>query len=47
MLFGKHINEYYLKYGIVLLTGIVALLLVDYFQLKIPDIVGDIVDGLQ
>ena len=47
MLFGKHINEYYLKYGIVLLTGLVALLLVDYFQLKIPDIVGDIVDGLQ
>lgn len=47
MLLGKHINEYYLKYGIVLLTGIVALLLVDYFQLKIPDIVGDIVDGLQ
>lgn len=47
MLFGKHINEYYLKYCIVLLTGIVALLLVDYFQLKIPDIVGDIVDGLQ
>ena len=46
MLFGRHINEY-LKYGIVLLTGIVALLLVDYFQLKIPDIVGDIVDGLQ
>ena len=47
MLFGKHINEYYIKYGIFLIIGIVALLLVDYFQLKIPDIVGDIVDGLQ
>lgn len=47
MLFGKHINEYYLKYGVFLIIGIVALLLVDYFQLKIPDIVGDIVDGLQ
>ncbi len=47
MLFGKHINEYYLKYGLVLIIGIIALLLVDYFQLKIPEIVGDIVDGLQ
>lgn len=47
MLFGKHINEYYIKYGIYLLIGVISLLLVDYFQLKIPDIVGDIVDGLQ
>lgn len=47
MLFGKHINEYYIKYGLLLIIGIIALLLVDYFQLKIPEIVGDIVDGLQ
>ena len=47
MLFGKHVNEYYLKYGIFLLIGIVALLVVDYFQLLIPEIVGNIIDKLE
>lgn len=47
MLFGKHINEYYKKFGFIMLIGVIALLLVDYFQLKIPDIVGDVVEGLQ
>lgn len=47
MLFGKYINKYYLKYGLVILIGVIALLAVDYFQLLVPDVVGDIVDGLQ
>jgi len=47
MLFGKYINKYYIKYGIFILIGIAALLAVDYFQLLIPDVVGNIVDGLE
>lgn len=43
MLTGKYINKYYLKYWYFFLIGIVALVLVDYFQLKIPDYLGDII----
>ena len=46
MIFGKHINKYYLKYLWVLIIGIIALIAVDYFQLKIPEIYGEIIDGL-
>ena len=46
MIFGKHVNKYYLRYWYLLLGGIIALLAVDYFQLLIPDIIGDIIDGL-
>ena len=46
MVFGKHINKYYLKYGWILLIGIIALIAVDIYQLKIPEIYGSIVDGL-
>lgn len=46
MIFGKHINKYYLKYGAVLLLGVIALLVVDYAQLLIPEIYGAIIDGL-
>lgn len=46
MIFGKHINKYYLKYMPELLLGILALLLVDYFQLKIPELYKYIVDGI-
>ncbi len=46
MLFGKRINKYYLKYLLVLLIGIIALLLVDIAQLKIPEIYSAIIDGL-
>lgn len=47
MLFGKHVNEYYLKYSIYYIIGILALIFVDRFQLRIPDIIGDIIDGLE
>ena len=46
MIFGKHINKYYLKYGWILILGIIALVAVDYFQLKIPEIYGTIINGL-
>jgi len=46
MIFGKHINKYYLKYGPMLLLGIFALLVVDYFQLEIPELYQILLDGL-
>ena len=47
MIFGKHINRYYLKYGPLLLLGVLALLLVDFLQLKIPELYRMVLDGLQ
>lgn len=46
MIFGKYINKYYAKYGIIFLIGIASLVAVDIYQLKIPEIYGQIVDGL-
>ena len=37
MLLGKYINKYYLKYAILFITGIAALLAVNWFQLYIPE----------
>ncbi len=45
MVFGKHINKYYFKYILALLLGIVALVAVDYFQLKIPELYGMVING--
>lgn len=47
MLFNKYFSKFYLKYGLFFLVGIISLVVVDYFQLEIPDIVGEIVDGIQ
>ena len=47
LLFGKHINKYYLKYSWLLILGIIALLFVDWIQLYLPDFVGDIVKILE
>ena len=47
MLLGKHINKYYLKYAIFFIIGIIALILVDYYQLLIPEYLGVIVDGVK
>ena len=46
MIFGKHINKYYLRYSWILIIGIIALVAVDIYQLKIPEIYGEIIDGL-
>ena len=45
MLFGKHINKYYLKYFWYFFLGIIALIAVDYVQLLIPEQIANIVDG--
>lgn len=47
MIFGKHINKYYLKYLWIFLIGIFALFAVDIYQLRIPEIFGSIVDSLE
>ena len=46
MVFGKHINRYYLKHLPALLLGVLALLLVDYNQLRIPELYNTMVNGL-
>ena len=46
MIFGKHINKFYIKYLFVLLLGVVALVAVDYFQLKIPEYYGMVINGV-
>jgi len=45
MIFGKHINRYYLKYSPMLLLGILSLLVVDVLQLKIPELYQMVIDG--
>jgi len=46
MVFVKNINRYYLKYLHYFLIGIIALLLVDLYQLKFPEIVRNVIDGI-
>ena len=46
MLFGKHINRYYLRYAPSLLLGIAALIVVDYLQLMVPEFYRIVVNGL-
>ncbi|MBO5440034.1 MAG: ABC transporter ATP-binding protein [Clostridia bacterium] len=46
MLFGKHINKYYLKHLPVLILGLLALIVVDYFQLLIPELYSIVINGV-
>ena len=46
MIFGKHINRYYLKYAVWLILGLVALVLVDALQLEIPKLYGMVINGM-
>lgn len=46
MLFGKRIGKYYLRYSWLLILGVAALVAVDIFQLRIPEIYGRIIAGL-
>lgn len=46
MIFGKHINRYYLKYAPHLLLGLAALILVDYFQLIVPNLYQMVINGI-
>jgi len=47
LIFGKHINRYYLKYLPMLLLGALALVLVDYMQLVIPELYGAVIEGIE
>lgn len=46
MIFGKYINRFYLKYAPHLLLGLFALWLVDYLQLKIPELYQMVINGM-
>lgn len=46
LLFGKHINRYYIRYAPVLLLGIVALIFVDVVQLKVPELYRLLINGM-
>ncbi len=47
MVFGKHLNKYYLKYWYLFFLGIIALIAVDYCQLKLPFLIQDLVSIAQ
>ena len=46
MIFGKHINRYYLKYGYMLILGLAALTMVDFLQLSIPNLYQMVINGV-
>lgn len=46
MIFGKHMNRYYLKFAWILLLGLGALVAVDYFQLVIPNLYQMVINGI-
>ena len=46
MIFGKHINKYYVKYAGWLLLGLAALVLVDYIQLMVPNLYQQVINGM-
>ena len=46
MIFGKHINRYYLKYLHMLILGLAALVAVDYLQLEIPKFYRMVINGI-
>ena len=47
MIFGKHINRYYLKFAPMLLLGMLALFLVDYMQLVLPELYRMVINGVK
>ena len=46
LIFGKHINRYYLRYSGWLLLGVLSLLVIDVFQLKIPELYRMVINGM-
>ena len=47
MIFGKHINRYYLKHLPALLLGLLALVSIDFLQLEIPKLYGMVINGIK
>jgi len=46
VIFGKHVNRYYLRHAFALLMGLITLTLVDYVQLKVPEVYKLVVNGI-
>ena len=46
MIFGKHINKYYLRYAPMLILGILSLVMVDYMQLVVPELYRMVLNGI-
>lgn len=46
MIFGKHMNKYYLKYGGWILLGLVVLSVIDYAELIVPNLYQMVINGL-
>ena len=46
MIFGKHINRYYLRYAPALLLGLLTLVVVDVLQLRIPNLYQMVINGI-
>ncbi len=46
MLFGKHINRYYIRHLPALLIGVVALLVIDFLQLRVPELYRMVINGV-
>ncbi len=46
MIFGKHINRYYLKYAGWLIVGLLSLAMVDYLNLEIPKLYRMVINGI-
>ena len=46
MIFGKHINRYYLRFAPLILLGLASLIVVDYLQLLIPNLYQMVINGI-
>ena len=46
MIFGKHINRYYIKFAPRLLLGLITLIAIDYLQMEIPRLYQLVVNGI-
>ena len=46
MIFGKHINRYYLRFAGLLILGLISLVAVDYLQLEIPKLYRMVINGI-
>lgn len=46
MVFGKHINKYFIRYSWLLLLGLFSLAIVDYGVLKVPEFYRMVVNGI-
>lgn len=43
MIFGKHVNKFYKKYFIFIFLGLLSLIFVDFIQVLIPNLIGNLV----